>query len=261
VSSQAGSESSSKAVLRDACKSYWETIGVRLEEAFKQCKNLSGNHGKVVEATIELVAAVSLAIVNLGDTNQDSSSLAAFMSELQSSLVTSFAVLIATYNPQVELENVFREYRNEGVDLEHQKIIDDVIEKFKVKKNENEEILKIQGLKEKIKDLENQYNQRIEDLISIFKYGKVLRTNGSVIETKDVPVEPAGGKNSHETVREIFMAKHLVTTEVLDTDDEADSLDIISDNQSVKRKPKKVNSAFLCCLGGGQKRKDSKKNN
>ena len=205
------------AVLRDGCISFEEAVASRLSELYERCEALSGLHAEVASAAVSLTAGMMMTLADLGESDQGDEAITKFNVAVQEHVFNAYAGKIVSYNPQVESASVFGRMDNAG----WLKVRTAVIEKMGEADLRPAEEEKLASLQRELKQLEQQYQQKVEDLVSLAKFGQVTRNDpNQVSSTTEEQLKAA-----KERLRIIFQEKH--NTEDADARKKRDSILIL----------------------------------
>jgi len=203
--SDASSESSKgetrTAVLRDGCVSFEDAVAARLSELYERCAGLSGLHAEVADAAVNLTAGIMLTLANLGESDQGPDALSKFNREVQEHVFNAYAAKIVTYNPQVESASVFGHMDNGG----WLKVRAALIAKMGEADLRPIEEEKLQALQKELQQVEKQYKLRVEDLVSLAKFGQVTRADAE----KPVSSSKEDLVKAKDSLRILVQEKHV----------------------------------------------------
>lgn len=188
------------AVLRDGCMSFEEAVASRLSELYERCEALSGLHADVASAAVSLTAGMMMTLADLGESDQSDDAITKFNIAIQEHVFNAYAAKIVSYNPQVESASVFGHMDNAGW-LKVRTAIIDKMGEADLRPAEEE---KLAAVKKELKQLEQQYQQKVEDLVSLAKFGQVTRNDPNQV-TSSTQEEL---KLVKEKLRIIFEEKH-----------------------------------------------------
>ena len=255
------------AVLRDSCSSFSVAVGERLANCYQKCESLTvGLHSEVACAAVDLTAAVMVALGDLGDSDQGQTAISEFNKAVQLAVFNSFAANICLYDPDVEYSSLFGDSDNSS----WLKIRKDVLERLGTNSFHVEEEKQLDKLKEELKVITASYQKRVDDLVSIAKYGHITKNDDEVSSKESFDDDMDLFKRR---LREILEEKHKKVEQ--DTPKRKESFMWLSDSKpsqepvSVRTVQTAIDesstasdsprrSGLFCCFGGSKCRPKGK---
>jgi hypothetical protein len=173
MSVELGSSSSASGdqALRNACIAFEEAVKTKLADAYEAADKLTGEHKDVVVAAVEMTAALMLGMAELGESIDSESSVGAFINTVLDFVLSKNSVAIATYSSAGELNKVF----DNKQDITVSQLKDEFIKKLERRDEAAEEKAQLKAAKDILKKLDEEHQAKVEDLLSVAKYGHTVR--------------------------------------------------------------------------------------
>jgi hypothetical protein len=165
------SSASGDQALRNACVAFEEAMKTKLADAYEAADRLTGDHKEVVLAAVELTAALMLSMAELGESIESDSSVGTFINTVLDFVLSKNAVAIATYSVQSELTKVFDNKQDPSL----VRLRDELTKKLEKRDEAADEKAHLTEAKEILKKLDAEHQAKVEDLLSVAKYGHTVR--------------------------------------------------------------------------------------
>ena len=201
-SSSAGSLVDHEPVIRSACMAFEEAVASRLSDSYAAAETLNGEHGAAVTATINLTAGLMLAIAKLGETiGTSATSVEDFVNAVTDVVLSEHSMNVALYNPAAEIAKLFEDKD----DTKSNQIKSEILKKMETSSAPVDDERKLQEAKELIKKLETEYQEKVDDLVNVAKYGHSLGKNSDYDKITEADVA-----RFRKDLERIFQEKHLL---------------------------------------------------